>query len=276
MGNNKCKVGFIGDGDWGSYIVSALLQNSSFQVTSILTQGSILAKIDKKQYENIPYKIFSISSDYRWLLTFSNDIIFVAGWPFKIPIDEFDLPNKNIFLNFHASLLPKYRGPEPLIRQLLNGETRGGVTLHKIEKNFDTGLICFQKEFSIVHSDNNKTLFIKACRSVMKMLYEFGSAFGQNSLEFIPQYTLGESSYYPKLKISDCIIDSKMLKEDVIKMCKAFYGQYPLIIKNNQKYFTITEFEFTDESDSVNQYFPLANGYMKLTRIVPLNFSVNL
>ena len=48
--------------------------------------------------------------------------------------------SKNLF-NFHFSLLPKYRGCHTNYYQILNGEKNSGVTLHKIDRGIDTGMI---------------------------------------------------------------------------------------------------------------------------------------
>lgn len=44
-------------------------------------------------------------------------------------------------LNLHASLLPKYRGAAPINRAIMEGEKETGVTVMRIEKGLDTGLM---------------------------------------------------------------------------------------------------------------------------------------
>ena len=56
--------------------------------------------------------------------------------------------SKNLF-NFHFSLLPKYRGCHTNYYQILNGEKRSGVTLHKIDRGIDTGMIIDSLSFKI-------------------------------------------------------------------------------------------------------------------------------
>jgi folate-dependent phosphoribosylglycinamide formyltransferase PurN len=55
--------------------------------------------------------------------------------------------------NLHKSYLPHYRGIGPSFYALLNGEKRVGVTLHKIEKGFDTGDVVRQVEIPVVPGD---------------------------------------------------------------------------------------------------------------------------
>lgn len=47
-------------------------------------------------------------------------------------------------INFHPSLLPKYRGPAPTMWALLNDEKEVGMTMHYIDTGIDTGDIIDQ------------------------------------------------------------------------------------------------------------------------------------
>ena len=51
--------------------------------------------------------------------------------------------------NVHPSLLPAYRGAVPEFWQLADGQTRGGVTIHRIDAGVDTGPVLAQREFDI-------------------------------------------------------------------------------------------------------------------------------
>lgn len=52
-------------------------------------------------------------------------------------------------INFHPSLLPRYRGKEPLFWALLEGETRTGCTAHHATDTVDAGPILLQREVLI-------------------------------------------------------------------------------------------------------------------------------
>ncbi len=70
---------------------------------------------------------------------------------FKIAIGwRWLIENQSNVMVFHDSLLPKYRGFSPLVNSLINGETRGGVTVLFADKAYDKGQIIAQKavEFS--------------------------------------------------------------------------------------------------------------------------------
>ena len=51
-------------------------------------------------------------------------------------------------INLHPSLLPKWRGPSPLVHTLLNGEQETGVSIIEVStKKYDEKLKGFLKGF---------------------------------------------------------------------------------------------------------------------------------
>jgi methionyl-tRNA formyltransferase len=52
-------------------------------------------------------------------------------------------------LNSHSSLLPRYKGILTGFWHLLNGETEGGVTIHRMDERVDSGDILDQRAFAI-------------------------------------------------------------------------------------------------------------------------------
>lgn len=52
-------------------------------------------------------------------------------------------------INIHPSLLPFYRGADPVFHAILRGENKIGVTVHRLDQSFDTGDILAQESFAI-------------------------------------------------------------------------------------------------------------------------------
>ena len=82
------------------------------------------------------------------LAKFKASYLLVACWPYLIPVETVAAVNKLAF-NLHPSLLPKYSGANPVKEQLAHGETRLGVTLHKLSQVFDSGEIVGQRKFKL-------------------------------------------------------------------------------------------------------------------------------
>jgi len=75
------------------------------------------------------------------------DFLLVACWPYLIETRLLASAGRAA-LNLHPSLLPKYRGPDPLEQQLTAGESIFGITLHLLDQRFDHGDIIAQAELS--------------------------------------------------------------------------------------------------------------------------------
>lgn len=65
---------------------------------------------------------------------------------------------KNKLVNFHPSLLPKYRGPHPVNWAIVNGEEQSGVTAHFVTEVVDGGPILCQTSFPILFEDDNNSI----------------------------------------------------------------------------------------------------------------------
>ena len=68
----------------------------------------------------------------------SIDFLLVACWPYLIGPAILASVGKAA-LNLHPSLLPAYRGADPVGRQIELGERRLGVSLHLLSQRFDAG-----------------------------------------------------------------------------------------------------------------------------------------
>ena len=89
---------------------------------------------------------------------------------------------KDGFVNVHPSLLPEYRGPNPYSHVIMNNESQTGVTIHKMDENFDTGEILMQDVINIVENDTLGTLFNKLNRLCAQMLIQFLIAYEKSGL----------------------------------------------------------------------------------------------
>jgi methionyl-tRNA formyltransferase len=80
-----------------------------------------------------------------------------ACFPRLLPACVLELMPHGI-LNVHPSLLPALRGPDPLEQALQQGLSRTGVTIHRMDQDFDTGPIIIQEEFAIPPGMSFETL----------------------------------------------------------------------------------------------------------------------
>jgi len=76
------------------------------------------------------------------------DLIFVTGFPWRLPAELVSLPRLGS-INTHPAALPRYRGPNPVFWQMMNGEREVGMTIHRMDTEFDTGPILAQATMPI-------------------------------------------------------------------------------------------------------------------------------
>ena len=64
-----------------------------------------------------------------------------------------DIP-KFATINLHASLLPEYRGANPIATAIIDGKKETGITTMKTVLELDAGDICLQEKIEITHEMN--------------------------------------------------------------------------------------------------------------------------
>ncbi len=60
-----------------------------------------------------------------------------------------ECPALGYTINAHASLLPKYRGAEPIARAILSGEQKTGISVMRVEREMDAGPVALVRDLEI-------------------------------------------------------------------------------------------------------------------------------
>jgi methionyl-tRNA formyltransferase len=102
-----------------------------------------LVSVNKKNLESATRKaVAGKNITAAWLMTFS----------YIIPKSLLNLLPGG-FINFHYGLLPQYRGVNPVLAQMINGETHNGITIHIVDEGVDTGPVIMQQKIAIEDRD---------------------------------------------------------------------------------------------------------------------------
>lgn len=94
---------------------------------------------------DIEYEIFTVKDNPP---TSSFELGVSYCYPRKIIEPLLSTPKKG-FINYHPAPLPKYKGPTELDEAIKNKEIHWGVTVHYMDKNYDTGQIIKLKTFDL-------------------------------------------------------------------------------------------------------------------------------
>ena len=164
----------------------------------------------------------------------SPDLIVLISYGKILPSLLINIP-KIASINVHPSLLPKYRGPAPIEWALINGETKTGITIIKMDEKIDTGEIIIQKEVEILPSDNAFTLKNKLSQIASDVLIEAIEIIKKNGKTY-PQK--GTPSYARKLKKEDGLIKWENSSEKINNLVRGVIiwpTAYTYIITNSTK-----------------------------------------
>jgi len=123
------------------------------QVNFVLTDKQSTGIIDFCNGQSIP--VFAGNPRNGKAIPFISaheaDILLSINYLFIIENDIIRFPKKYA-VNFHGSLLPKYRGRSPHIWAIINNETETGISAHLITEGCDEGDIIYQERIP-VHPD---------------------------------------------------------------------------------------------------------------------------
>ncbi len=109
-------------------------------------------------------------------------------------------------VNFHASLLPAYRGASPLETALACGETVSGVSLMRVVRALDAGPVCDRESFPITPSDTAPDLHLKAAAACVPLLRRNLAALLDGTASFTEQNP-ADVSYCRLLARDDAQLD---------------------------------------------------------------------
>lgn len=109
-------------------------------------------------------------------------------------------------LNLHGSLLPKYRGAAPFNWAIINGEKTTGLTVMKIDKQIDAGLILAQRSYPIEPLETAGQLHDRLALKGPELILEVLEAIEKDAITAVPQDPR-KVSYAPKLSRSDSFLD---------------------------------------------------------------------
>lgn len=105
----------------------------------------------------------------EWIKELGCDLILVMAYGHILRQNILELAPCGIY-NFHASILPKYRGASPIESAILNGETETGVTLMQIVPEMDAGDIVDIEKITIEPNDTSIEVYKKLANACPKLI----------------------------------------------------------------------------------------------------------
>ncbi len=166
----------------------------------------------------------------------------------KEVIDKF----KKGIINVHPSILPKYRGPNPIREVILNGEKETGVTLFLIDELIDHGPIIAQKKIELKGNENYLELEEKLGILGGKLFNETIEKYLSGEIKPIPQDD-SLATYTRKIEKEDgklTLNDNYLVWDRKIRALNPWPGTYIIInLKGEEKILKIFAIEKINEKN---------------------------
>ena len=143
----------------------------------------------------------------------SPDLFVAAGYTNILRKGILSTP-RLIAANFHASLLPAYRGLHPVFWCLRSGERWSGLTVHAMDPGIDTGDILYQVRVRVRANDTVEDLYNRIMESSIRLVDRLIRDCERGTLSRTPQ-PMGGASYFSAIREDDYRIRWEMEAETI-------------------------------------------------------------
>jgi methionyl-tRNA formyltransferase len=147
------------------------------------------------------------------------DVFIVAMYAKLIPKELLDMPRRGV-LNVHPSLLPKFRGPSPVLSAILADERETGVSIMQLTEGMDEGPVVAQARIEI----EEEAWPLKGSQMETLLAQEGGNLLA----ELLPDWVAGsltpeeqdatKATYTKKFDSTDALLDLTNPREAFLKI----------------------------------------------------------
>ena len=148
------------------------------------------------------------------------DLVIVVAYGKILPVKLLNL-DKVLFINVHASLLPKWRGAAPIQRAIMNLDNETGVSIMKIVTELDAGPVLLQSKIKITKEINYKELSGQMSELGAKLILDTLKLIENKRVNFIEQNE-SEATYAKKIEKSETKISWNDDAEKIVAKINAF------------------------------------------------------
>jgi methionyl-tRNA formyltransferase len=149
----------------------------------------------------------------------SPQLCVISAYGKYIPPEILKIPSFG-FINLHPSLLPRWRGADPIRWTILEGDEKTGVTIHYASEKMDAGDIILQKEMPVFPEDTYGSLGERLFKEGAILLLSAIESIKEGKAPRIPQKE-EEAAYAPALKSEDFKIDWHLPAKRIERLIRA-------------------------------------------------------
>ncbi|MBT8347514.1 MAG: methionyl-tRNA formyltransferase [Desulfofustis sp.] len=221
------RIVFIGQAPFGRESLETLI-NQGEKVVGVIT----VEDAPNQKYPNpvkecaVEHSLALYQANYlkkaeavNWVRNLKPDLLVLGFVTAFVPLEMIELATHG-GINYHPSLLPKFRGGSAINWAIINGETETGVTIHFIDEGVDTGPILLQEKVDITSDDTVKSVYfgklyplgIRMIAEAVRLIRE-GKATPTDQDESL-------ASFQPVISTSDTVVDWTQSTETIFNLIR--------------------------------------------------------
>lgn len=157
---------------------------------------------------------------YEDIKALQPDLIISAAFGQIISQEIIDI-SKVATLNVHPSLLPKYRGPSPIISSILNGDVVTGVSIMQMALEVDAGPVYKQQKVEIFPNETagqlTERLFVLGAKLLLQTISEI-----ENKTYNLINQKSADATFCKMIKEEDCKLNFSLKCDQLNNIIRAF------------------------------------------------------
>ena len=227
------RVVFMGTPEFAVPVLEALVEAPDVEVPGVVTPPDRPGGRGRNPVQS-PVKSYALARSLpvlqpqslrpeaaqRALASLSPDVIVVAAYGRILPPPVLAMPPHGC-LNLHPSLLPRHRGPAPVVTAILEGDRSTGVTLMQLDQGMDTGPLISSQRVELTGSEDAETLTRRLFQLGARLLLDNLGPWVAGELTARPQID-AESTVTRKVERDDGRADWTMSAEQLERRCRAY------------------------------------------------------
>lgn len=221
------RIVFIGQAPFGKDSLAALIQQGE-NIAGVITVPDLPGQKRPNPVKDLaaeqglpllqPAKLKHPDA-VAWVRELKPELLVLAFVTQFVPLEMIKSASRG-GINYHPSLLPKYRGGSAINWAVISGEPETGVTIHMIDEGVDTGPVILQEKVDISPDDTVKSLYFEKLYPLgIKLIAQTVTLIREGKARPIPQDE-SKASFQPVIKASDTVINWKHSTQQVYDMIR--------------------------------------------------------